>query len=186
MRLWFAAALLLSGAAGAVEAAAGFDQQLSLEGITFHVLCPNDSSFNQLEIIPAGLEDNPPIKREIDGTVTGAEVADLNSDGSPELYVYVTSAGSGSYGTLVAYSANKKKSLSDIYLPLLEDDPENFKGYMGHDRFAVVGTSLVRRFPIYLEDDSNANPTGGTRQLQYNLVAGESGWVLKLVDCTSD
>jgi Periplasmic lysozyme inhibitor of I-type lysozyme len=183
---WAAVALLLSFMTHAAEGASGFDQQLSLEGITFHVLCPNDSSLNQLEIIHSGLEvDNAPIKREVDGTVTGAEVADLNSDGSPEIYVYVTSAGSGSYGTLVAYSANKKKSLSEIYLPPLEDDPDNAKGYMGHDRVAVVETSLVRRFPIYKEGDSNAEPTGGMRQLQYKLVAGEAGWVLKLVNSTS-
>jgi hypothetical protein len=97
---------------------APFDKTLTLQGISFRVKTPNDASINMLEIIPSGLEiDNRPMSREIDGTVTGAEVADLNRDGSPELYVYVTSAGSGSYGSLVAYSSNKRKSLSEIYLP---------------------------------------------------------------------
>ena len=49
--------------------------------------------------------------------VAGAEVADINWDGSPEIYVYVTSASSGSYGSLVAYLANRRKSLSEIHLP---------------------------------------------------------------------
>ena len=48
---------------------------------------------------------------------TGVSMVDINADGSPEIYVYVTSAGSGSYGSLVAYSANRRKSLSEIYLP---------------------------------------------------------------------
>ena len=107
-------------------------------------------------------------------------MADLNGDGSPEIYTYINSAGSGSYGTLVAYAANDKKSLSEIYLPPLVDDKENSRGYMGHDEFAVVESYLVRRFPVYLKGDINANPTGGTRQLQYKLKQGEASWVLEL------
>jgi hypothetical protein len=118
--------------------------------------------------------------REAEGTVVGAEIADLNLDRSPEIYVYVQSAGSGSYGSLVAFSANRKKSLSDISLPPVADDPKLSKGYMGHDEFAVVEGTLVQRFPIYREGDSNAQPSGKTRQLQYKLKPGESGWVLEV------
>jgi len=160
---------------------ATFDKTFTLQGITFRVTSANDSSINTLEIIPSGLEtDNRPISRQIDGTVTSAEVADLNADGSPEIYVYVTSAGSGSYGSLVAYSANRRKSLSEIYLPPVAENKALSKGYMGHDRFAVVESTFVQRFPIYRDDDTNAAPTGGTRQLQYKLVPGEAGWILKL------
>ena len=149
-------------------------------GITFRVTSPNSGSINLVTITPSGLEiDNTPIEVEADGTVTGAEVADLNADGSPEIYVYVTSAGSGSYGSLIAYAANNRKSLSQIYLPPVEENPEASQGYMGHDEFAVVESSLVQRFPVYLEGDSNAQPTGGTRQVQYRLEPGEAGWVLR-------
>ena len=158
-----------------------FDQTLSLYGITFHVSCPNDSSMPTLGIVPSGLEvDHSPMVREIDGIVTGTEIADLNVDQSPEIYVYVQSVGSGSYGSLVAYAANNRKSLSEIFLPPVADNAEAAKGYMGHDEFAVVENTFVQRFPIYREGDTNANPTGGTRQLQYKLVPGEAGWILKL------
>ena len=158
----------------------GFDQALELQGITFHVTSANSSSINTLHIVPGGLEiDNSEIAREIDGTVTGAEVADLNADGSPEVYVYINSAGSGSYGSLAAYSANNRKSLSDIYLPPVTENAEASVGYMGHDEFAVVETRLVQRFPIYREGDTNAAPSGDTRQIQYKLVAGEAGWRLE-------
>lgn len=163
----------------------GFDKVLKLEGITFHVQATNEGSLNQLTITPSGLSIvNDVIKQEIDGSVTGAEIADLNNDGSPEIYVYVNSAGSGTYGSLVAYSANNKKSLSGIYLAPLEDDKKNSVGYMGHDEFAVIENSFARRFPIYKKEDTNANPTGGTRQLQYKLVPGEATWQLKLVNST--
>jgi len=145
------------------------------------VTCPNDSSLNKVTIKPAGLEiDNSPVVREADGTVVGAEVADLNVDGSPEIYVYVQSAGSGSYASLVAFSANKKKSLSDIYLPPVAEDPKLAKGYMGHDEFAVVESTLVQRFPVYREGEANAQPSGKTRQIQYKLKPGEAGWVLRV------
>ncbi len=158
-----------------------FEQTLELQGIRFVLSCPNDSSINTLTIQPSGLEvDNSTIEREVDGSVTSAEIADLNADGSPEVYVYVNSAGSGSYGSLVAYAANNRKSLSEIYLPPLEQDGPQTQGYMGHDEFAVVESTLVRRFPIYRSGDTNSDPTGGTRQLQYKLVPGEAGWLLKL------
>ena len=172
-------------AAAASEAASAtrlsFDRTLELQGIRFRVTSANDGSVNTLHIVPAGLEiDNSPIVRTIDGTVTGAEVADLNVDGSPEIYVYVTSAGSGSYGSLVAYSANRRKSLSEIYLPPVTEDKVASKGYMGHDEFAVGEGVLLHRFPVYRDTDTNAKPTGGIRQLQYKLVPGEAGWILKV------
>jgi hypothetical protein len=149
--------------------------------VTFRVTCPNDSSMSKLTIAPSGLTgDNGPITPEVDGIVTGAEVADLDSDGSPEIYVFAQSAGSGSYGSLVAYSANKKRSLSMIHLPPVAENPKISKGYMGHDAFAVVEHRFVQRFPVYRPGDTNASPTGGARQLRYELVPGEAGWVLKL------
>jgi hypothetical protein len=158
-----------------------FDRTLALQGISFRVRTANDSSLNTLEIVPSGLEtDNSIITQEIDGQVTGAEVADLDADGSPEIYVYVNSAGSGSYGSLVAFAANRRKSLSQIHLPPVADNKQAARGYMGHDEFAVVENTFVQRFPIYGDGDVNAKPSGRTRQLQYKLRPGEAGWVLRL------
>ena len=57
---------------------------------------------------------------------------------------------------------------------------------MGHDEFTVMENSLVRRFPIYKKNDSNAKPTGGTRQIEYKLKMGEASWQLKRVKSTED
>jgi len=157
-----------------------FFAQMVLQGVTFQVESPNDSSINPVTVraeTPQGKLG--PIEVEADGTITGVEVEDLNTDGYPEIYVYVTSAGSGSYGSLIAYASNRNRSLSEIYLAPLEDDPEAYKGYMGHDEFVIGEGALVRRFPLYREGDNNAEPTGGTRQIQYRLVAGEAGWILR-------
>jgi hypothetical protein len=155
------------------------DWSQRLLGVGFQLHSANEASVNRLRIVPSGLTvDNTPIERQVDGQVVGAELADLNADGSPELYVYVRAAGSGSYGSLAAYSANRRRSLSEIALPALADTPGADKGYMGHDQFAVVENRLVRRFPVYKDGDTNAAPTGGVRQLQYKLVPGEAMWQL--------
>ena len=175
--------LLLPLSVQTADGSGKFDRVFTLESISFHVICSNASSLNDVTIIPSGLElDNTPITiKDADGTVINAEVADLNRDGSPEIYVFLTSAGSGAYGSLIAYSANNKKSLSEIYLPPLEDDKVNAKGYMGHDVFSISGNHLIRSFPVYRDGDTNARPTGGRRRLEYALVQGEATWQLKLV-----
>ncbi len=53
--------------------------------ISFRVTCANDSSINRLKIVTKGLAYNDTIVKEIDGTVAGIEVVDLNSDDSPEI-----------------------------------------------------------------------------------------------------
>lgn len=199
MRTWIPiAALLLVAATSPADASAvdtlrfsrresprvdsdGFDRTLELQGIRFHVTSSNSGSINALRIVPAGLEDNAPIDRTIEGTVTGAEIGDLDADGSPECYVYVTSAGSGSYGSLHAYAAIGRRSLSEIHLPLLAPDDPASAGYRGHDAFALDGNVLTRRFPVYRESDGQARPTGGTRTIRYQLVPGRTGWVLEVV-----
>ena len=176
----------LQGAPAAAESASPsapvtFDRTLEYAGISFHVVATGEGSIGSVTITPSGLEvDNSSITRETDGQVVLAEVADLNVDNSPEIYVYTQSAGSGSYGGLIAYAASNRQSLSEIYLPPVADNPEASKGYMGHDEFRVVENTLVQRFPVYLESDTNAEPTGGTRQLQYKLEPGEAGWVLRV------
>jgi hypothetical protein len=162
------------------SATGGFDETFSAQGISFRVSSVNSGSRNLVRIEPHGLQvDNTVIEKDVEGRVTEAEVADLNGDGFPEIYVYANSTGSGSKGSLIAYTANKQKSLSEIYLPSLLDDPRTSTGYMGHDQFRVAGNSLVRRFPVYLGHDTNARPTGVIRQVQYYLVAGEAGWLLR-------
>lgn len=152
-----------------------FIKTLSLQNIGFDVSTTGKGSIQQLTIQPFGLKiDNHKITKEIDGSVTNAEVEDLNSDGFPELLIYTTSAGSGSYGTVIGYSVNAGKSISEIYFPPISDNPKVNKGYMGHDEFAIVETSLVQRFKIYKEGDTNSNPTGNIRQIQYKLKDGET------------
>ncbi len=112
------------------------------------------------------------------------QLADLNQDGFEELYIITQSAGSGSYLNVIGYSSNRDKSFTPIYFPELEDSDFDkgalFEGYMGHDSFSIQDNKLVRKFPIYLENDSNSNPTGGEKEISYLLIQGEASWQLKV------
>lgn len=178
----------LSGEGNSVEdeQTIGFQKILILQDITFDITTIGDGSVSELTIQPTGLEiDNQQIELEIDGQVVNAEIEDLNSDGFPEILIYTVSAGSGSYGNVIGYSVNNGKSISQIYFPDISENKEAGEGYMGHDEFAVVETSLVQRFPIYKSGDSNSNPTGGTRQIQYKLQEGEASRLF-VIDKISD
>jgi hypothetical protein len=152
-----------------------FHKIVSLKNISFDISTSGYGSLRQLYIQPAGLSiDNRKLTHQIDGKVVDAEIEDLNSDTYPELVIYTQSAGSGSYGDVIAYSVNNGKSVSSAYLPPISDHPEASIGYMGHDEFTIIEGSLARRFPIFWDGDANSNPTGGFRQIQYKLVDGEA------------
>jgi hypothetical protein len=174
-----AAALLLAPALpGSAWAGAAFNQTMALQGITFQVKSSGEGSQQQLTITTKGAKPAiKPIHQTVNGRVVGARVADLNGNGTPEIYVFVQGAGSGSYGELVAYAVTPGRDLSPIYLPDLSGAMA--QGYQGHDQFEVVEGCLVRRFPIYKPGDSNAKATGGERQICYKLQSGEAGWILR-------
>ena len=107
-------------------------------------------------------------------------VTDLDGNGFDEIYIITTSAGSGSYGTVLGFASNKDKSLSMIHFPEVRKGDEYFDGYMGHDSFKIEGEKLVSIFPVYNKGDTNENPTGGRRKLVYGLYPGEAMWQLKV------
>ena len=160
------------GGSGGGALSVDFNKELALQGITFRVMTSKDDHGDvRLSIRPEGLSgDNTRAEVVIDGLVTNAEVADLNADGSPEVYVYTRSDGAAARGAVHAWSTNNKRSMSQISLATPADGDSNFAGYRGQDEFAVVENVLARRFPV----------NGKTRQLQYKLVAGEASWQLKV------
>ena len=164
-----------------------FSSVLNLQDVGFNISAIKKEGINILSIFTFGLKEQDYNETfEIPGEqVIDAEVEDLNSDGSPELFVYTQSDGSGSYGNVYAFSVNNKKSMSQVYFQPTAENASINLGYMGHDEFQVVENRLVQRFPIYKTGDSNANPTGGTRQISYKLVEGETMRKL-LVDNVSE
>jgi hypothetical protein len=177
--VWFASVILMPVTA-TVAAAADYKDQLSLQGITFDVSATHAGATTKLTITPSGLKAvNDPVTHEIDGRVVRAEVADIDANGDPEIYVFTVS-NSDQLGGVIAYSTNNKKSMSQIYVPAIADDAKNNVGYVGGDESAIVENTLVTRFKIYNGYGSEYRPTGKWRQLQYKLRPGEAGWKMIL------
>jgi len=141
---------------------------------------PTGQSLSTIEISTKDFEHNySEIYRDRD-PISDAFVADLDSNGFDEIYIITTSAGSGSYGTVMGFASNKDTSLSMINFPEIQESDKNFEGYMGHDTFQLENQKLVRIFPIYNKDDTKQHPTGGTRKLVYGLYPGEAMWQLRV------
>jgi hypothetical protein len=96
--------------------------------------------------------------------------ADLDGDGSEEILLHTTAAGTGSYGQIKAVSLEGDSVFREIRFPDTDPKREIFKGYMGHDVFSIDGNSLNRVFPVYLPTDGNGQPTGGSRTIRYQLL----------------
>ena len=177
-QLTAAALLLASALPGSAWAGAAFNQTLKLQGISFQVQATGEGSQQHLTITTTGAKSPiKPIHQTVNGQVVGAQVSDLNGNGTPEIFVFVQGAGSGSYGELVAYAVTKGSDLSPISLQELSGAMA--QGYQGHDQFEVVEGCLVRRCPIYKPGDINAKASGGQRQICYKLKAGEASWILR-------
>lgn len=152
-----------------------FQSTLRLNDVMFTVSSPNTLNHNTIKITPTGMKTHiDPIELPIDGLITGAEVADLNHDGYPEVYVYLNTANPKAYGSVLAYASNRNLSLTPICMPPIIENAAMAKGYDGRDEFAIVESRLMRRFPT-----SKINGEQRYRQIAYRLIAGEAGWILK-------
>ena len=141
------------------------------------------ASISKITVTPKGFtEVNRPLKMEESDPFDYALIADVNKDGFDELYIITRGAGSGSYATIYGFSSNKDKSVTPIYVSEISKDDftKIFFGYLGHDKFYVEGNKLMRKYPIYKKEDSNNNPTGGEKILEYKLTPGEASWVLEI------
>jgi hypothetical protein len=107
------------------------------------------------------------ITGERDGRLSDHWVADLTGDGVPEIVVWMTSAGSGSYGSLHVYQRIKG---AFALRPLAAAPPDLLRGYLGHDTYEVASGELRRRFPLYDVGDPNARPSGATAALRYSFA----------------
>jgi hypothetical protein len=160
-----------------IASASEFKETLELNGIKFAVVATPNGGKTVLTITPSGLKaTNEPVTHDIDGAVVRAEVADIDGNSDPEIYVYTVSSSADKRGGVIAHAVNNKKSMSEIYVPPIAEDNKHNAGYMGGDESAVVEGSFVTRFKIH--DTSGASPrvTGKWRQIQYKLRPGEAGW----------
>jgi hypothetical protein len=157
-----------------------FHKVFSFKNFSFTVKAKGKGSLQQLSIQPSGLSvDQRPIIVDTE-PVMGAEIGDFNRDGFPELLIFTQSAGSGSYGKVLAYSVNNGKSISQVSFLATNENPRINKGYRGHDQFTVVNNQLVQTFPIFEKNDTNSIRKAKNRVVTYKLKDGEASRIFEV------
>jgi hypothetical protein len=151
-----------------------FDKTLRYNVYSFNVRAADSANIRQVTIKAyRGKLLLTNFKVQLDGAVTNAEVADLDKNGFPELYVYSTTP--NTYGHVHAWQflAERKASITPVNWPLATD-----KAYMGHDSLWIDRASLCRKFPAYQLLNGKKVTTGESHWVRYRLKAVGSGFAL--------
>ena len=151
------------------------DTTVKVGKVGYHVMCKNKKiDQNELSVRPVGMDNEA---KEMDfmirGRVTKAEIDDLNSDGYPDLVLYIYMDSSAVYGTVYAFISKANKAIVPCFLPDPVMDGQINEGYKGHDQFSLMEGYLLEKFPIYKTGDDKDKPSGGTRAILYQCVPDE-------------
>jgi hypothetical protein len=156
-----------------------FQENLQAGPVSFFVSSPNVEEANTLVVASQGMQTrNDTFQIVVNAKVTGAEVADINQDSYPELYVFTTGPGAQQKGDVFAFASYKNRMMGEVYVPGVSAQSPMLKGYAGRDQFELVDTALLRRFPIY----KGETPSGKERTIVYQLNKGESSYRLEAVE----
>jgi membrane-bound inhibitor of C-type lysozyme len=166
---------------GATDRPPSFQRTATANGYRFDVSTTGEGSLRQMKVRAEENGREIMVRRqEVDGAISEVIATDLNHDGNPELLIVVTSAGSGSYATLLGYHFTAQR-WDTLALPALAGTTAA-EGYQGHDRFEVRGDTLLRTFPVYRPGDPNVAPSGGTRTVRYVLGTNQVFHVVGVED----
>ena len=110
---------------------------------------------------------------------------DFDKDGTQELYLVTRSVSPEEFGTILGIYPGEGKSVGLISYegatPYYMKEGEVYEGYRGHDRFQFQKGVLINTFPVYRDGDPDSSPTGGQRQVAYELVKGQTSMLLRPV-----
>ncbi len=153
---------------------------ISGKTVTISERHPKGWSLSTIIIRSKGFQHNISKRYEDMDPISNVIVADLDGNQFDEIYIITTSTGSGSYGNVMGFASNGDKELKRILFPPTSVRDPVFKGYQGHDLFAVEDRKFIRTFPVYPTENSEKNIPSGKRKLVYGLYKGGRAWQLKL------
>jgi hypothetical protein len=157
-------------------AAAGpFEERLTAGSVTFIVESPNASS-NYFTLNTEGMSvRNEETKMEVNGAVVRAQLADLNQDSYPEVYIFTRSDN----GTekVHAFASYRNRSYGQIYMAEAEN-AANQRDRDGVETFELMETALLRKFSTPQNEQRSGNP----QTITYTLKKGETSYRLEPVE----
>lgn len=159
---------------GRMPGIARYDKTLRFNVYSFSVSADDTASVRQMTIKAyRGKLLLTNFKVQLNGTVTNAEVADLDKNGFPELYIYSTNENSLGRVHAWQFLAERKAAITPVNWPLATD-----KAYMGQDSLWVDRASLCRKYPAYQVVKGKKVATGYTHWVRYRLRPVGSSFAL--------
>lgn len=111
----------------------------------------------------------------LSGQIAYVMIDDLNNDNYPDLLLVSYSGPHFQYGITYVLASKENKSLLFFGSKDIMMDGKLSPGYRGHDQFSLFNGTLIQKFPLYNTGDTDENPTGGSRVVQYQMATSESG-----------
>lgn len=111
-------------------------------------------------------------------------IADLDSDGFEELYIFTRGFLPGEYDHVFGIMSAEDKSYCEIIFPSIK--PEDitpgslFEGYNGKDVYKIKKNVLERTFLVHKPGDTYENPELGFRIIYYTIEKTDSGIFYKI------
>lgn len=151
-----------------------YSNTLTYDDLTFEIR----QEGHTVSIKPSGLKkDNTELIEKTDCYIKSSEIGDIDGDNSPEVFLYMANSRNEEI-TLIGYSCNARKSMSQVYLPPLTEKDQANQGYMGEDEYGFGENAFIRRFPVYKIENGSKQTTNKVRQIQYRLQMGEACKIL--------
>lgn len=162
--------LLFDGASRRVESELGPGEYIeeSLGSYTMRCREGNDSARSTGTFVVSISTNGRPItevRGVRDGTIENCWMADIDNDEKAEVLIFTKSAGSGGFADLHVYKFDGT-DLQAVELP--DPEPALMDGYQGRDWYELTNDKLLHTFPLYLKEDANCCPGGGTRVIEFD------------------
>lgn len=145
----------------------GQSADMQFDGEVFTIIYENRSLAGErlyrLEVI--GVQHSRHMTFSRYDSLEAFHIADLNSNGKPEIYLIWISDGSGSYGMIEGQEI-EEGSFTAMQFP----EQVQVAGYRGYDAFRVYPDYIEHSYPVYRRNDPNSNNTGGIAYHRYSFA----------------
>lgn len=153
-----------------------FEETLREGQISFTVSSPNVPERNTLVIYSQGLESrNDTFQIEVNGFVHNAQLADINADGFPEVYVFTQQKEEKEKGDVYIFTSYRNRSYGQAFLQQLPEANTLMPQQTSVDHFALEEGQLIRKVAAGTEGQDAAT---ATKEIVYELKSGEASYQL--------
>lgn len=155
-----------------------FEETLNQNGISFTISSPNVPERNTMVIFSTGMETlNDTFQIEVEGMIHAAQLADINGDSYPEVYVFSKEKDNDQKGEVYIFTSYRNRSYGQAFFKEVPRANALAPSTTTTDRFKLEGGKLVREVGMTVEGNA-AQAAPATSNIIYELRPGEASYQL--------